>query len=264
MNYKLYLKRIGIPDDRPLSVNAETLSYLQQQHLLHVPFENIDIHNRIPFDLNVSVFYQKIVVNKRGGYCYECNGLFYELLNALGFEVRMISCRVLQRKKVGPEFDHLALIVTLDHHEWLVDVGFGDFSMKPVLLNDEIVHQDHPHSYKIKHYGNLDECQYLSASRWSKTKKRFVAVYIFTTKKHALADFSSMNHYHQTSPESHFTRSLICSMPTETGRISLINNRLIITDSDHKEEKLLYGPMAIEDALEKYFGMSNTSLVFAL
>ncbi len=267
MTPELYLERIGI-NRSYLPVTIDTLCLLQMQHSLHVPFENIDIQNRTPVILDTDLFYQKIVFRKRGGYCYECNGLFAELLTALGFDARLISCRVAQRKgNVGQEFDHLAIIVTLDHQEWLVDAGFGDFSMKPLLLHQEAnkAQSDGRNDYLIAPFNNLTDKIYFSVSRWEKAKQRFAPVYIFHTEGYPLSAFEEMNHYQQTNPKSHFLKSLICTLPTHNGRISLIANRLVLTSlTGDREEKLLYGTDAIARAFQEYFGMGNTSLVTAL
>lgn len=234
-----------------------TLEKLQYQHLLHVPFENLDIWNRIPIELDTAVFYDKIVNRRRGGYCYECNGLFHALLLHLGFQSRMISCRVANGKKLGQEFDHLALIVTLGKEEWLVDVGFGDFSVKPLLLGNSDRQYDGRSDYRFTPHKDDDGRLYTAVARSKHTTKRFSTVYIFRDTAYALADFEGMNQYQQTSPDSHFTRQLICSKLTETGRISLIGNRLVTTLGTEKEERLLYGPDACNEVLEKTFGMHH-------
>ncbi len=260
MNHELYLNRIGITQHH-LPATTRTLIYLQQQHLLHVPFENVDINNGVPIELDTFRFYEKIVQHRRGGYCYECNGLFYELLKWLGFEVKMISCRVVHHRHIGPAFDHLALIVSVEGKDWLVDAGFGDFSMKPLALQPDVLHKPGIPDYCIEQYGSLDSIQYLSAGKWSTAKQRYIPLYLFTAKPYALEAFAGRNHFHQTAPESHFTRSLICSIPTVHGRVSLINNRLIIHDGGEKKEQFLYTSAALQSALTQYFGLADTLLV---
>jgi N-hydroxyarylamine O-acetyltransferase len=90
LNIEAYLRRIGIESNN-LPVNEGSLRLLQRQHLLSVPFENLDIHWKRPIKVDVEKFYEKIVVNRRGGFCYELNGLFHELLKSLGFVSRMVS-----------------------------------------------------------------------------------------------------------------------------------------------------------------------------
>src|SRR5688500_13068678 len=111
MNVYAYLERVGL-NRRDLSLNAASLSRLQRSHLLAVPFENLDIHWNQPISVDLGRFYKKIVEQKRGGFCYELNGLFNELLRSLGFTTRLISARVFNGKIHGPEYDHAAIVVT--------------------------------------------------------------------------------------------------------------------------------------------------------
>src|ERR1051325_2319757 len=120
MDIRAYLNRIDY--DGPLEPTVETLRQLHAAHLLALPFENLSIHAREPIVLNDEALFQKIVVRRRGGFCYELNGLFAALLRALGFEVAMLSAGVMGASgEFSPEFDHMALMVTLGER-WLVDV----------------------------------------------------------------------------------------------------------------------------------------------
>jgi N-hydroxyarylamine O-acetyltransferase len=115
---------------------AETLRALHQAHLLAVPFENLDIHLGRTIALDEGAFYRKIVERRRGGFCYELNGLFAALLRRLGFDVTLLSARVVGADgRFGPEFDHLTLLVQLEER-WLADVGFGEGFREPLRLDD--------------------------------------------------------------------------------------------------------------------------------
>src|SRR5713226_8538960 len=117
MDIKAYLKRINYRGS--LAPTAQTLRELQVAHLLSVPFENLSIHSGEPVILEDEALFEKVVVRRRGGFCYELNGLFSALLQALGFDVRMLSAGVRRSSgEFGPEFDHMALLVTLDRR-WL-------------------------------------------------------------------------------------------------------------------------------------------------
>src|SRR5437867_421475 len=111
MNIDAYLKRINYTGSRVPS--PETLRSLQLAHLHTVPFENLSIHADEPIVLNDEALFTKIVKNNRGGFCYEANGLFAALLRALGFEVSMLSAGVAANGEFSPDFDHMALMVTL-------------------------------------------------------------------------------------------------------------------------------------------------------
>src|SRR4029079_6891403 len=109
-----YLERINYQGGAEATI--EVLNALQKKHLLSVPFETLDIYYKIPIGLNPGNIFEKVVIKRRGGFCYELNSLFYELLRAIGFDVKMISARVFnqQQKVFSPEFDHLAIIANLD------------------------------------------------------------------------------------------------------------------------------------------------------
>ena len=147
-----YLKRIGYRG--PLTPHIDVLRRMHHRHLLTVPFENLDIHVGRPIILDERFFYEKIVENRRGGYCYELNGCFAWLLKRLGFKVSMLSARV-ARKEGGfsPDFDHLTLLVRLGER-WLVDVGFGDLFTEPKRLDSAVAQQDKGEVYRIVSKGD--------------------------------------------------------------------------------------------------------------
>src|ERR1043166_10075365 len=113
MHIEAYLKRINY--EVPLEPTPETLRALQMAHLMAVPFENLSIHAGEPIVLNEDALFGKIVENRRGGFCYEANGLFAGLLRELGFDVAMLSAEVGRgNSDFSPPFDHMALLVRLE------------------------------------------------------------------------------------------------------------------------------------------------------
>lgn len=122
-----------------MGADVASLRTLQRAHLLAVPFENLDIHWKRPITIDTAKFYDKIVGENRGGFCYELNGAFNALLGSLGFNTRLISARVFNGTDRGPEYDHAAIIVTIGGDEYLADVGFGAFTAEPLrfVLDDE-------------------------------------------------------------------------------------------------------------------------------
>jgi N-hydroxyarylamine O-acetyltransferase len=129
-----YLERIG--HDGSTDPSPEALAGLQRAHLLAVPFDALDCHlgNRVTVEPEDA--YRKVVEHRRGGFCFELNGLFAELLAHLGFEVTRLAARpFVADGALAPPFAHLALDVHLDRR-WLVDVGFGfDFAVEPLDLD---------------------------------------------------------------------------------------------------------------------------------
>ena len=118
-----YLARIGYEGAvlRP----CETLCALHRAHALTVPFENLDIHLGRSISLDPSDLFRKIVLSRRGGYCFELNGLFALLLENLGFSVTRLAARVLYGAEGVRPRSHQLLLVQLGAGSWIADVGFG-------------------------------------------------------------------------------------------------------------------------------------------
>ena len=247
MNVDEYLKRIDYTGS--LRVDAETLRNLQLAHLRNVPFENLSIHAGEPIVLNDEALFTKIVSNRRGGFCYELNGLFSWLLRTLGFEVFMLAAEVANREGgFGPKFDHMALMVNLEER-WLADVGFGDSFVEPLLIDEDGIQQQAAEVFRI-----VPDDSHLIVMRRD-TDQDWKPEYRFTLQTYNYADFEEMCRFHQTSPESHFTKSRICSRATQDGRITLSGLRLITTSKQERDELDLTSEDEFERVLKEQFGI---------
>lgn len=221
LNTRAYLQRIGLKS--AASVDIQTLKRLHRQHLYTVPFESLSIHLGEPVDLDEAALYDKIVRRRRGGFCYELNGLFAALLRELGYPVTLLSAGVARLGgKFGPEFDHLLLLVELDRR-WMVDVGFGENFKLPLDLDEADAQIQGSKAYRILQNDGFHILQERSgAGRWNDS-------YRFSLRPRELGEFEGMCRHHQTSPESHFTRNRLCSLATPSGRKTLSGTRLIQT-----------------------------------
>lgn len=251
MKVNEYLARIGFGSDEIVR-DVATLNRLQRSHLLAVPFENLDIHWKRPIVLDLGSFYKKIVADKRGGFCYELNGLFNELLTDLGFETRLVSARVFNGSGYGPEFDHAAIIVKIGADEYLTDVGFGAFTTEPLRLTLDAEHVDPAGCFTIrKRDDDYFEVLKRDAGAWR-------SEYIFQDIARELGEFSEMCDFHQFSPESHFTKGKGCSIVTETGRKTLIEKNFIVTSpGGEKKETPVNSEEEFYDLLLREFGIAN-------
>ncbi len=246
MDITSYLTRIDYTGAR--EPTSEALRALQQAHLLAVPFENLDIHQGEAILLDEDHLFEKIVTNRRGGFCYELNGLFAALLRQMGFKVDMLSARVFDNGEYGPEFDHLTLRVRLVE-DWLADVGFGDSFGEPLLLHGTGEQVRSGVSYRLqRRSSDVELLRKDEPGRWNKN-------YRFSLKPRSLSDFNQMCHYHQTSPNSHFTQKRLCTRATPEGRITLSDWTLIITRNGQRSEKTLVDEKEYVSALETYFGI---------
>ena len=150
---------------------------------------------------------------------------------ALGFQVDLLSASVARETGgFGPDFDHLTLLVHLDQ-DWLADVGFGESFRQPLRLQAGLTQQQSGGSYRLEREGGFWIYQELDDA-WK-------PAYRFLVQPHALRDFASMCHYHQTSPQSSFTQQRVCTLPTPSGRITLSDQRLITTSNGERTERVL-------------------------
>jgi N-hydroxyarylamine O-acetyltransferase len=237
-----YLARIGAA--RPARVDSGSLRGLQLHHLRAVPFENLSIHLGEPIVLEEAALADKLVVRRRGGFCYELNGGFAVLLAALGFTVTLLAARVFGGDGLGPPFDHLALRVDLSE-PWLVDVGFGTFSHHPLRLEGRSEQADPGGAFRIgaAEHGDLDV--FMDGRPQYRLEQR----------PRALGDFEPTCWWQQTSPRSHFTQSLVCSLPTESGRLTLSDRTLIETVDGERREQSLTGDAEVLAAYRTFFGI---------
>jgi len=245
-----YLTRIGMPG--PLTLDAGTLRDLHRAHLETVPFENLSIHLSEPISLDQADLTSKIVSRRRGGFCYELNGAFAFLLERLGAQVRRVSARVYDDGGLGPPFDHLALVVRLPDGTgpWLADVGFGSHSSYPLLADSRADQADPGGRFLLadRPDGDID------------VVKDGKPQYRFEPRERALADFVPTCWWQQTSPQSHFTRSVICSRLTADGRISISGRRLIKTVDGQRTEENLADDQAVLAAYRDHFGIELSSV----
>ncbi|HQU85700.1 MAG TPA: arylamine N-acetyltransferase [Pyrinomonadaceae bacterium] len=250
MNKNTYLNRIGI-NENGLKPNLETLNLLQKLHLLNIPFENLDIHWKTPIVLDTEKFFGKIIDRKRGGFCYELNGLFNELLKELGFQTKLISARVFNGKEFGAEYDHLAILVKIGDAEYLTDVGFGDFSAEPLKFVLDKEQTDANGTFLIKNHDD----EYFEVVK--KHGENWQSEYIFKDLARDLSEFAEMCNFHQTSPASHFTRGKLCSLMIENGRKTLTDKKFIQTKQDEKNETEIDSEDEFNEILAREFSIKK-------
>lgn len=241
-----YLKRIKF--NKTPKPDLDTLKELHQAHILNIPFDNLDIHLKKEISTDSGRLFDKIVNNRRGGFCYELNGLFNELLVSLGFETMIVSARVFSTsERYGEEFDHLCIIVSIENEKWLADVGFGEFIIFPLKFELNIEQHDINGTFRIEKFDeNYFVIQKMDGNNWSN-------LYLYSEKPRDISEFAGMCSYHQNSPDSHFTKQRVCSIATETGRITLTDKVLKIRNGDSTSESEVTDEEHFDSILKNYF-----------
>jgi N-hydroxyarylamine O-acetyltransferase len=245
-----YLNRIGVTASAV--GDAAGLRALHRAHQLAVPFENLSIHLAEPISLDEPDLIDKIVRRRRGGFCYELNGAFALLLEALGARVIRVAARVYGDAGLSPPFDHLALIVRPPDGSgpWLADVGFGSHSDYPLLLEARDDQDDPAGQFRLADAADADaDAGDIDVLRDGKPQYRI------ETRERSLADCVPTCWWQQTSPLSHFTRSTICSKLTPGGRVSISGRTLIQTQDGTRTEQQLNTDDALLAAYRDHFGI---------
>lgn len=260
INYTHYLQQLGFTEseiDKPIKPDLDTLKRLQMAHLTQYPFQSVTTILDRPNDLEEASIYDKVVERRLGGYCYELNGLFLALLCHLGYEARIITGVVildnqLERRNART---HMAIMVTINRQNYLVDVGFGGLVPSAPLLftyNQENYEADAqndneqqepniqttPHGrYKIIRDDSFDnqsenpilphaQVNYERYILCCEVKSEWQMLYVFDLLPQIKMDMIVGNWYISTYPNSPFKGRLMVSRLDEQGvRHTLLNNQ---------------------------------------
>lgn len=250
MIIKEYLERLDIHND--IFPDIHLLKQIQKQHLLHVPFENLDIHIHHKINIDKDYLYDKIVINRRGGICYEVNYLLYHLLIAIGYQVKILGGKVLGDR--GTYQDHLMLCVDLDGKKYLVDVGFGDNFLEPLQWVVGKEQMDKKGTFRI----DKIESGIYRLMKLGDNDSEYKLAYEFLLEEMRITDFQERIHYFVHSKESIFTKNVFSSLEKEDGRVSLKHDKIIHT---YNQDKCVNSVKSSQDYityLQDEFGISLT------
>jgi N-hydroxyarylamine O-acetyltransferase len=244
-----YFARIGYDGSR--APTLETLRAIQLLHAQAIAFENLNPLLGIPVRLDVESLQQKLVRSRRGGYCFEHNGLLFQVLRALGYRVSGLAGRVVWNNPPDsiPPRSHMILRVELEEGTYLADVGFGSSPTAPLRLVPDVA-QETPHeSFRLVKNDGVYTLQCNLKGQWT-------SFYMFDLQEQAPVDYQVANHYVSTWPTSHFVTSLIAARATPDGRYGLRNNRLSIHKrTGESEQRVLTSAAEISAVLKELFSV---------
>lgn len=246
-----YLTRINCPiNPQP---DLATLSTLISHHTQAIPFENFNALLGWPIPLDVPALQEKMITDRRGGYCFEQNALFQHALREIGFQVRGLAARVIwnQPENTQAPRTHMLLLIECEGETLIADVGFGGNTPTAALrlivdLEQETAHEPyrllkHELGYKLQ----------------VKLNESWRSLYIFDLQEQLPIDYIMANHFVSTFPTSHFLHELIVSRTGPKERVTLFNNRLtrhcLHAQTEHQELKEL---AEIKQVLTETFNLS--------
>ena len=241
----------------PRSPTVETLHGLSAAHVSAIPFENLDVVLGRPIALEPEALFDKLVVRRRGGYCFEQNGLLVEVLRELGFSVTPLSARVRLRhpREHTPARTHVFVRVVIDGQAWLADVGVGAASLTAPLRFDTPGEQRTPHESRRLIY---EDGRHFHQIKYGET---WNDVYEFTGEEMPFIDRVVGNWYTSTHPSSHFKDRLIAAKSLPEGRrATILNRELTIRESNGVATTTsIESPRALLDLLKTQFDLSGFS-----
>ncbi|QCT21340.1 N-hydroxyarylamine O-acetyltransferase [Jejubacter calystegiae] len=231
-----------------------TLRDIHLHHVCAIPFENLDVLLERPIQLDAESLFAKLVVARRGGYCFEQNGLLKLALNALGFDVEDLAARVLVMAPAEmPPRTHRLMRIRIDDQWWLADVGFGGSTLSaPIRLM-----ADQPQQTPHGRYRLVRQEPGWLLQRWQ--EENWQPLYLFDLAMQYPSDYQMANHYVASWPESHFRHHLLMSrwLP-DGGQLRLYNDRLTRCDSDGNEMQQLFNDSSsLFTALRQAFNLGT-------
>ncbi|HEV8332447.1 MAG TPA: arylamine N-acetyltransferase [Steroidobacteraceae bacterium] len=246
-----YFERIGYRG--PATPRLDTLCEIHRLHPQEIAFENLNPLLRRPVPLDIRSLQQKLVTQRRGGYCYEHNLLLKHALERIGFRVAGLAARVLMNapeSAIRPR-THMLLQVDIDDELWIADVGFGGMTLTAPLRLVEHVPQATPHEpFRLMRVSGDYMLQAEVRGEWR-------TLYRFDLQEQVLPDYELASWYLSNHPESHFVRTLIAARTQPQRRYALRNNELAVHELNGETTRgSLKSADALREALREMFGIS--------
>ncbi|RJG25607.1 arylamine N-acetyltransferase [Paenibacillus thiaminolyticus] len=244
-----YLRRIGY--DGPLDGSAAVLADLQECHLHAVPYENFDILNRVPLSLDIPDLINKIIIRRRGGYCFELNALFGWLLRELGYPVTDLMARFWRDEpNLPPKRRHQVLQVRAGQETYLCDVGVGGIvPRRPVRIEAGLEQWQGDECYRLERDPDYGWMLFeFKRDGWSR-------LYSFTEEPQLPRDFIMPSFWCEHAPESIFTQQAMAAVRTREGRNTLAGDEFRIFTANGVHTFIPESKEQYDEALKAYFGI---------
>lgn len=245
-----YFRRIGLEYDPGETVDEKLLAKLHHAHIVSVPYETTDIVDGIPLSLEEDDLFQKVVSEKRGGYCFELNGIFAWLLRELGYSVDEYFARFLRGEPEPPKPRHRVLSVTAGGERYLCDVGVGAKAPRlPLVMKEDIEQEQFGEVYKFI------KDDFLGWVIMEKVNGEWKPYFSFTENRQLLKDFYTPSFYCEKHPDSPFLYNML-SLKTDTGRYTVDKNEFKVWKDNMVTECRIVTDEELEKICVEYFGMT--------
>lgn len=254
LDFDAYAERIGYRGTH--TPTADALEALVLSHAIRIPFENLDIHLGNPIELEPERVFDKLVARRRGGYCFEQNGLLLEMLRAIGFSVRPLAARVTYGPPADRPRSHMLLMVEVGPRTFVADVGFGTHNLlAPLPFEPDIEREVHGERFRIREVpwdGRAlgpppgFEIEVAGDDGWT-------SLYRASLEEQRPADFVMASWFCSTHPDSLFVRHKIVSRAEVGARHRLLDRELLVRRDGRTETTVLPDDAAFRAALREVF-----------
>ena len=243
-----YFARIGYSG--AVAPTWDVLAALQAAPIAAIPFEAIDALTGAGVDIGADAIDAKLIGQRRGGYCFEQNGLFLRVLQAIGFAAEGLIGRVrwmLPDDAPPTPRTHMVVRVTIEGRSWLVDAGFGAaVPPQPLAMDSEDPQPTRHESYRVVRHGAEWQVAALIEEEWR-------TLYRIENVVPPAIDYEIGNWYTSAHPDSHFRHQLIAARTTAEARYGLRDNRLTTRLADGRLDRRYLGADEIERVLGEIF-----------
>ena len=245
-----YFARIGYTPKEGES-EVEILQNIHRGHAFHIPFENIDVYHKKTLSLTEDDLFDKMVTRRRGGYCFEMNGLMYFALTKLGFRVHSVLARIGGKERgLGSLLHRMNIVFLSDGSKWIADVGFGGEGLIEAVPMTGEPFETFGKTYRVVENGAGG----MKYSVQVLIDGEYIDQFAFHESPNTQQDFEVCSFYTNCYPESVFRKFPMCTLPTPTGRISISNDRLRITENGEITDRF-FTPEELPTILREYFGI---------
>ena len=255
INLDAYFARIGF-GGRP-TATLDSLRELQRLHTAAIAFENLDPLMGRPVSLDPAALHDKLVGRRRGGYCYEQNIFFQNVLQHIGFSVRGVAA-VAQWKRPPSEYGpriHMVLEVDFADGRFLVDVGFGRLTLTtPLRLEPNLEQPTTLETFRLVPCGNEFQVQ---INTQDTTEDTWAPVYQLSLQETSAADYAVYNWFTSTNPDVVFTKHLMAARPSQHCRFGLFDNQFSTHHRDGRSQRrALQSAEELASVLQDVFGIA--------
>ena len=250
-----YIYRMGYTGE--IAHTPQCLNQLILAHLAAIPFENLDVceDHLIP-SLDVEDLFEKIIRHKRGGWCFELNKLFFELLKSCGFEVMTVAIRITWMKEQTAPLLHRATVVTLERKQYICDVGYGGPGPKGLVELSNGEYEIQGEWYRVQMHPSYTDGTAVIEKQYHGAYHEMMR---FENKKAEDADYAIMNFYCARSEQSFFSGKPVINLYTAEGNRSLIDQKLIIQKNGETVTKECHSEGEKREWLKEWFGIEKQS-----